>query len=57
MSLEQTRPAAADQQRFEDAVPADCGQVVGEQQRPRRVVQFTVQSHDDGGLARHGQEA
>ena len=57
MSLQQTRPAVADEKRLEDAVAADSGKVVGIQQRGARVVQSTVERDHDRALARHGQEA
>jgi hypothetical protein len=57
MGLQQTGSAVADEQRFEDAVTADGGQIIGMQQRGRRIVQFAVERDHNRGLARHGQEA
>jgi hypothetical protein len=55
--LQQARPAVTDQQRLEDAVTAHRGKVIGEKQRRRRIVQFTVERDYDAGFARHGAKA
>jgi hypothetical protein len=57
MSLEQTGPAVAHQQRLEDAVAAYRGEVVGVQQRLLRVTYCAVDGHHHSRSARHGQEA
>ncbi|GAC1397500.1 MAG: hypothetical protein NVSMB60_07650 [Mycobacterium sp.] len=60
MRLQQARPAVAHQQRLENAVAAHRSQVIGDKQRRRRVVEFTIERDDDAsntGNARHGKEA
>ena len=57
VGLEQAGPPVADKQRFEDAVPADSGQIVGVQQRCPRILQLPVERDHNPRFARHGQEA
>ena len=57
MRLDQTGPAVADQQRLEDAVAANHGEVIGVQQRRPRLTHLAVQRDDHTRLPSHGRSS